>query len=649
MIKPESMKLLAEFLAQITEREIEIEAAREALLENDEFSFSSAFNAIKHPSSKEIKSRDLANFLTKHESTSANETLDIFFSTYSSTGNQSLSFEEFVKFLLPSKVVKDKKVDIYNYILATEKNSHEPLHVSTAWALSRTLLYELKLLEFIEASKKELLTQKDWDVCVAFNRITEEKNRAIDVNNLSWFFKSNGHSINTAMCAILIKRFDRNEDGLLDYAEFVEIFFNYNRYSRIITRRSLSPHGEQITHPQSSGKIVYSTKVSQYLSEKNEHNGNEKVRPFLIDNPSEESLMSLRGSVRGRHSKANSISIVDGTWSPTQSTMMASTAGNSRNNSFGKLSGVISHSKKNLRLSSMAPSNTSVSHFLPTTIPDTSRTAEMNNFLFSPNSNTQSLYHNLFSESKSKFSGVPNKHNGIPLSPSQQANLSNLSRGSALNEPHPLRDLSRSRFSVTIVDYSNPSADKYSSPERNREAEMSRIQSEGLASDETGEYLTSEREELNKVLQEFLKSDNLIKKLRRELSLTEDFTPTAIYKYMLMESNSYMLNKSSLSSFLMMRGLTLDKLQIELLFGRLDQDRDGEISLKDLERVLSLTEEMMQTPKNSAQRISRETIELFERFLIKLIYVEIKLEEIRTLLANRKKSSPNVSTLNGVY
>ena len=204
--------LLLEFIKQ----DNSTEKIRQNLSVREDVNLIDLFKLFNHSSNTLINSQDISKTLKEFGLLLNNEDIKYLFRKYNKNLNEFLDYEEFCDIILPKKYSNAK--------IMSEKNSKENNYsVSEETKKIICSLFE----NIINGEKSNENYRKKIEIngknsgLNLFNKIKKSYSVGIYKEDISKFMKKNKYKINISELELLMERFDKNKDGMIDYKEFL--------------------------------------------------------------------------------------------------------------------------------------------------------------------------------------------------------------------------------------------------------------------------------------------------------------------------------------------------------------------------------------------------------------------------------------------
>ena len=205
--------LLMEFIKQ----DNIIEITRQLLSIRDDINLTDLFELFDHSSKQIISSTDFLHTLKEFGLFLNKDEIKYLFRKFNKNINEFFDYEEFCEIFLPKKYSSAK--------IMSEKQTNE--YVSGLTQETRKILCRL-FNNIIEGEKsnenyrKMIGVNKECSGYDLFNKIKKNYSIGIYKEDISNFMKKNNkHRLSNGEIELLMERFDKNKDGMIDYKEFL--------------------------------------------------------------------------------------------------------------------------------------------------------------------------------------------------------------------------------------------------------------------------------------------------------------------------------------------------------------------------------------------------------------------------------------------
>ena len=237
---------LAHLLKTIADSEKEVEIVRQVLAEQRDFEPYTAFKRIDSLGLGYIRISDLHTFLLDNGVNASEKDVLYLFRLFDSKGDQRLCYSDFLEAILPATSPALRK-------LAMERESYyvgrnETLPYDVEWSISRIFDKEISTYRKLELLKDELIHRFDFDTLNAYKTIDYDRLGFLDHEALYGFFQRNKMIVSDDDVLALLRRIDKDQDGRVSYAEFVDAVMPADPYYRVTSRSA------ERTSPRASGR-----------------------------------------------------------------------------------------------------------------------------------------------------------------------------------------------------------------------------------------------------------------------------------------------------------------------------------------------------------------------------------------------------------
>ena len=218
-------KMLLYFFTTINKLDNSIEKIRSKLNLIQNFSSSNLFNYLDMKSKKFLALKDFEAFLVQNGVTYTEKNLRKFIHNFDKDNDFSLNYKEFLRIITPTKEIMPPNRDGPTEV---EVDDREKLITDEIKRVFIELLKEE--LSFVEKSyeiSEKIRNCKEFTTYEAFREIVGE-GLYINVNNLGEYLKDKQISMDEGEISQLMFRIDSDDDGMISYEEFKDIFFPLN-------------------------------------------------------------------------------------------------------------------------------------------------------------------------------------------------------------------------------------------------------------------------------------------------------------------------------------------------------------------------------------------------------------------------------------
>ena len=176
-----------------------------------------------------ISSSDFIQTLNQLGLNTGKDDMKYLFRKFNKKLNESFDFDEFSEIILPKKYSNEKIMDIektdnnYRNRRIGDDRNKKFIRISKK---KKKLLRDL-FKNVIEGEKsnedfrKILAKNEEISGSDLFNKIKKNYSVGIYKEDIANFMKKNKHSLSNGEIELLMERFDKNKDGMVDYKEFI--------------------------------------------------------------------------------------------------------------------------------------------------------------------------------------------------------------------------------------------------------------------------------------------------------------------------------------------------------------------------------------------------------------------------------------------
>jgi Ca2+-binding EF-hand superfamily protein len=203
--------LLLDFIKQ----DNSIENIRQSLSMREDANLTDLFNLFDHSSNQLISCMDFLETLKEMGLYLNKDEMKYIFRKFNKNMNEYFEFEEFCEIILPKKYssakIMSEKKNGYNYEISEEtKSIISLLFKNIIEGEKSNENYRIKIWKNGEYSGSDL-----------FNEIKKSYSIGIYKEDFANFMKKNKYKVSNAELELLMERFDKNKDGMIDYKEFL--------------------------------------------------------------------------------------------------------------------------------------------------------------------------------------------------------------------------------------------------------------------------------------------------------------------------------------------------------------------------------------------------------------------------------------------
>ena len=663
MIRFQTQLELAKFLKTLAVAEVEVETARNLLAEKEEFDPILAFKRIDWKNRGHITPDDFSRFLKDLDVPARQSDIYNLFRFYDCDGDLRLTYTDFLRLVLPQS-----RADLHERALMKR---HPQFYVNkristlVEWGIARIIEREIIVNKSLEVSRRQLIARPDWDCNDAFALLDYEKTGAIDAFALLMFFNQNQIVANSETVTHLLHRVDRDQDELLTFPEFVQIFApseqviqttkkvtsissNYclgELRSKEHVGLKLEPEG---THEKNSmspkANRISKTSTITYPAEFEDSRSTRVPFKLPIDyqgqnNAQDSDLLERR---------TQSVQVSFHRRQPSLPTVLDSCYNN-------KIDTMKEHSSPQRKERNLIETTESYSPIRPTqrssVVSNNQSTSDIEARLSprktnSPVKNYGNLAIDAYSTNRSDLS------TDYVLSPTRLSQF-NGSPTPSISSPKNDNRFSYHKRAISVIDYSGneglsplskrSTKESTSSVQATPQKKVSHMdlyvrstKSEAKMNEKDQHYFITALAELMELMKE-------IEETRISVALQPDFTGVGAFKMMIDLLGDNNTQRKRFEDVLKAHGIILKQKESTALFQVLDRDSDGIISLKDFQEAIypSHKEYVNAIGRRKPVILKRGTQALVLNFLLKVVDVEIQWGEIKKKLWTR----PNFSLL----
>lgn len=180
-----------------------------------------AFKRIDQDDDGEIYTLDFYNYLRENDVTQFSiKDCQLLMQFYDLDAGGSLSYEEFMKFILPCDNMELREEACQRKTYKVNLKAGQKLHSTVEKALTAYLEQELNCHVKMELLKKALHSNPDFCCKAAFNILDSQKQGYLSHPQLYSFIKSQGIEASNEELIAIVRRIDSSGDGMLQFHEF---------------------------------------------------------------------------------------------------------------------------------------------------------------------------------------------------------------------------------------------------------------------------------------------------------------------------------------------------------------------------------------------------------------------------------------------
>ena len=212
-------KIIIDFFLNLNEMDNSIENIRVKLYSLSNFIAQNLFEYLDRNSKKFLALNDFKFFLRDNQISFSEKNLRKFIHNFDKNNDFSINYDEFLGIIYPKK----------NKPVPNTHSEEEGLDIGAKKLFCELLCAELKFVEKCFELSENVRNKKEFTAYEAFKEIVGEE-KYININNLKNFFNNKGVKLNEDEMKQLLFRIDKDNDGLISYEDFKDIFspLSYN-------------------------------------------------------------------------------------------------------------------------------------------------------------------------------------------------------------------------------------------------------------------------------------------------------------------------------------------------------------------------------------------------------------------------------------
>ncbi len=218
------IKILLQYFTTINSIDNQIEKIRSKLNYIKNFSSSNLFNYLDKNSKKFLTLNDFKSFLQSNQIQFTEKNLRQFIHNFDKDNDFSINFKEFLGIISSKKL---KKQDKNEPAVPDEGEGEKKIDEEIKKVFGELIIEELKYVEKCYELSQNIKNSKDFTTYEAFTEIVGEE-KYINLQNLGKFIKKKGLNMTDVEINQLMFRIDKDNDGMISYEEFKEIFLTLN-------------------------------------------------------------------------------------------------------------------------------------------------------------------------------------------------------------------------------------------------------------------------------------------------------------------------------------------------------------------------------------------------------------------------------------
>ena len=210
-------KIILDFFLKINEMDNSIETIRSKLFSFSDFSPKSLFSFLDKKSKNFLTLNDFKIFLKDNNISFSEKNLRKFIHNFDKNNDFCLNYEEFLGLISPKKTENIKN----------NSNKQDDVGKEIQKYFCELMNEEMKFIEkYFELSEK-ILRFKEFSIYEAFKEIVGEE-KYINIENMKKFFNKKKTKLDENEINHLLFRIDKDNDGMVSYEKFKEIFSSLN-------------------------------------------------------------------------------------------------------------------------------------------------------------------------------------------------------------------------------------------------------------------------------------------------------------------------------------------------------------------------------------------------------------------------------------
>lgn len=234
-----SQKALAGLLMATADCEKLMELSRKELCTHPKFSVQASFELIDKESNGKLTPNDFSNFVSRRNTAITRVNLEQLIFQYDTNKDGKLSVEEFSPFVTPPQSeTSDIKTKTYPATLYIESLLVRHIELEANWQGQ------------LQTHKRILYMKQDFNAIGAFRCLKPNSDSFINTQCIRDFLIKYKRDVSVIECERIIKRLDKDKDGLINYEDFLQFIIpndksvpekKYNLRTRAQTRTGIRP------------------------------------------------------------------------------------------------------------------------------------------------------------------------------------------------------------------------------------------------------------------------------------------------------------------------------------------------------------------------------------------------------------------------
>ena len=199
-----------------------IETMRQLISGRDDSNLMDLFSLFDHRGNKLIFVSDFIQSLKEFGLLINKEDIKYIYRKFNKKLNESFDFDEFCEIVLPKKHSNEKIMNIGNWSnLSKNKNYYRGISIETKKMLGLLFKNIIEGEKSNEKYRRILAGNNELNGFDLFNKIKKNYSVGIYKEDIANFMKKNKYKLNSNEIELIMDRFDKNKNGMIDYKEFI--------------------------------------------------------------------------------------------------------------------------------------------------------------------------------------------------------------------------------------------------------------------------------------------------------------------------------------------------------------------------------------------------------------------------------------------
>ena len=199
-----------------------IESMRQILSGREDSNLMDLFSLFDHKGNKLIYASDFIKSLKEFGLYINMEDIKYIYRKFNKKINESFDFDEFCEIILPKKYSNEKIMGSGNWTnLSKNKNYYRGISIETKKMLGALFKNIIDGEKSNEKFRRILAENNELSGNDLFNKIKKNYSVGIYKEDIANFMKKNKYKLNNNEIELLMDRFDKNKNGMIDYKEFI--------------------------------------------------------------------------------------------------------------------------------------------------------------------------------------------------------------------------------------------------------------------------------------------------------------------------------------------------------------------------------------------------------------------------------------------